>query len=342
MKKETLMISFLGMVIALCGLYFLVTDYLYEEMDLVDWASDLILIIGGIVTITLFKVGLKASIASSLFALSASMLIISLPQMFSDDPRVYILAIVFVVSSIVIIYYSISIIVVTAPSSMKAIILVALMAVADFLPFLLEVHNGMFILNAIMTYSDNLVRTLMYGTLVFILTRKGIMLDSSVKRLRKNSEVVYSAFCTDPESYINRYGVRTLMTQDDVGWIHLESGPIEMERVIPLFSRNQVTEILLQRWKGDPKLHLTIRNRRAYSYTIIMSFVVEKIVLNGDDIASSNRVRLYGSDGLFIDINVMDPYERKMGYIEIIRWKRQQKKNKKYASIVDHDRKEFY
>lgn len=343
MKPGAMYIITLGAVMVVCGLYFCFAAAIDNEGTTVtEWLSSIVLIIGGILTALAYNKGFKIGTAYSLMALAAFVFLLRLPGLDSNDIFQYAMSIIFVVDSLVILYFSFSILVVSTPSSMKAIILVGLMAIVDFLPFLFSVQQGTFIVDVIVKYSDNVVRVILFVITIFILTRKEVLLDSLLKRLRKNSEVLSSAFTSDPGIYINRYGVRTLMSEDDIGWIHLQNGPIEMERVIPLFSKVQVIELLLQRWKEDPRIHLTVRNRRSYSFMIIESFVVEKIVLNGEDIKSSDKMRVYGSNGMFMDFLIKDPEELEKTYIETIRWKLQLWKNKKYGYIVDHDRKEFY
>ena len=342
MNKTKMLTIAMAVSMIFCGVYFMFLIQVNDDLPLSEVISNCFFIIGGIVTLVFFSNNVRRAIASSLMGLALANLIHYVPQLFSDSMLDYGMAFVFVLAAIVLIYYSISIVFSPTASSLKAVILLAVIAAVDLIPIILAIHKGTFFVEIFTSYSDDVVRVIMYATIMVILMTKDMKLETFQKRLRRNAEYLFSAMGTDPLTYINRYGVRAIMSDDDVGWRHLDHGPIEMERVVPLENRIRVTELFLQRWKGDPRLHLTVRNRNSHSYVIAMSMVVEKIVLDADTIAEATRIRLYGQEGVFIEIMIRDPVEKKKGYIETIRWKKQKKRNAKYGSMVDHDRKEFY
>lgn len=350
-KKTKPLIVAMSVVIILCGLYFLVrtitnsADYTPGKIF-----GNIVTVVGGTIAIVFFRHDIRMGTAVNLMTLGIAYIMSDIFVIVTMRGMLNALdSLTYVVCGIVLLYYGLSLFVGISSGSIKAFIPLAVLSALELIPIIVSLHKGMFILQALMMYADVIVLLIMNILLLIILSRKDMMLPTFVKGVRTCSDQLFSEMSTDPKAYINRYNLKTMMDlENTVGWKMMESGPIERERIIPLFDNRGETEIVLQIWRNDPRLHLTVRRTMESSYNILLSFVAEQLVLDDPEPENATRVRIYGTDGMFVDLSVKDRGEIKVGYIGTIKRKIQKKRNLRLiqtlgdeiGGIVGHDEKE--
>jgi len=339
MEKSEFYIVLMGLILVFNGAFFVIKNLVVGTNDsLGELASNLIEIFGGLAAIFWFRKEMIKGVAFCLLVIGVSCICSDFEYLYDEDLIIVIESLLYVVTGVVLVYYSISLALGLKTGSAKGILCLAVLGCLELFIFLSVAHRGE-------PLTDNewgsLVLAIEHSVIIFILTRKEMMLPSFTRRLRDDSDTLFNNMVTDSSLYIERADVGRLTDlADGPEWTHIEDGPIERESVVALRGQNVGTELLLQIWKGDERLHLTVRGKGTDSYRITMSMVVEQTVLFDNDAGKVCKIRLYGRDGVFADIAVNSYDEMSKGYIgtisQIIRVKKAAKEAAK-ALITNKD-----
>ena len=329
MKRTEILTALMGLIIALTGTYFLVTRYFMEgEWEYTDLASYIILIVGGAIVTLFCRKDIRKGIIAALLTIGISTIVdYSYYFLFSDDIVFVAFSNVYLIVSVVLIYYAISLMFHTSAGSIKGIVCLGILALFEFFPTLYLIYMGGEPLTLVEENLDMIAYGVMHITVVLILSRKDMLLETLSKRIDRNSKCVYGNACTPADAYIDRPDLSILLDGTDTGWEYFDSGPIECERPIRLYRTDM--ELRLQRWKNDDRMHISVCTAGSDSYKVILSMPVQSMVLDTDDRSTAERVRFYGYDGVLMDILVRNYEDEKKGYIETMRFNRKRKKMKK-------------
>jgi|GEM_PF-3865992 len=329
MKRSEILSIVMGIIIALCGGYFLTKEFLHiSSLDIVETASYALLVIGGITIATALRRNIRKAIICSMSIIAISAMIDKGYIVFtSTDIIATTLGFFYIALSIILLYYSVSLIFNTGANSIRGMICLGLMFLVEMGPSLYRIYMGEGLIQEITTHLDDNIMGAMHLMVVIILTRKDMLLETTVRRLIRSSKYLYNEMCTPADAYIDFREAHIFLDGGGDGWIHHDSGPLESERVIRLYRSD--TSIMLQRWRGDNRLYFSSRLDKADSYMPQLSFAIEKAIEEKDEDGTTTFVRLFGTDGIFVDLLVKDPDDEKKGYIETMRFKGRKKKERK-------------
>lgn len=320
----------LGLVMILCGSHFLFVCTVTTELAM-DWkfASALVIILAGLVIILLLRKDLRRSTITSLMAMGISIILCYMELLYAPRGHTDILqGDISIVIGAVLIYYSVSLIFHTSAGSIKALICLGLLVASEMLPIIYFLYMGNDFSEVITENRDPLVYGIMHLTILYILSRKEMLLEGVNKRLERNSKYLYEAMATPADSYLDVSDVSELYTYPGIGWVAVDGGgPVVEEKSVTLHRSDM--KILLQKIRGDERVHFSLCPDEGGSFSVPISFPIESIVLDGEDLYSSKSVRIYGNDGLFMNILIMDYDKEKKTYIETIRYKWNKRKKMK-------------
>ncbi len=330
MKKSEVYISTIGVLLIINQLFVLAFTIAGNPINVGGILSIIVGILGGLVAIVYFREKKMIGVAFCLFLIGFTIILADIERAFSsEESDNFVASLLYVVTGVVLVYHSASMAIGLKTGSAKSIVCLAVISILELYLFLAVVRRGDDLTSLDWT---NLIMAIEHGAFIFILTRPEMMITSFLRRLRTNSDVLYDSMVSDPEVYVDRNDVSRLT---DIGdgpeWTHLDNGPIERETTIGLHSRWTATEMLLQKWKDDERLHLTVRNKGTDSYNIIMSMVVEQTILFKNDEGKVTKIRFYGQEGMFADVKVVAEDEITKGYIDLIRYKAAAAKAKKQS-----------
>jgi len=340
LKRSEIFITVMSVSLIVYGIIFL-ADNLFFSQQKVFWEilAYALVTIGGFATLFHYRKDILLGTASNLTSLGLCTLIVQLyTVMTTGNIFVSLESVTYVIGGIVLIYYGVSLFMGVYSGSIKVVVCIAIFAAVALIPIIIEIHDGIFVFKVLSDHVKDIITIVMYVILIVILTRKEMLIASFMKRIRNNSDQMYAEMCVDGGAFINRFNLMTIaQPEDDTGWRYLDEGPIERERVIPLFDNMGNTEILLQLWHGDPRLHLTVRRSGVQTFNVPFSMVVEQIVMDDTDMTKTSKIRLYGADGVFADIRVADVDDNVTGYLSIVKQKIQLERNIKLAKKLSRD-----
>lgn len=316
MKRAEILTAIMGLAIAIAGALFLINGTGQEGGSTIgDVISFIVMIVGGATVVLFSKKGIKYGVILALMTLSISTLISNLYYILNvNDDIGIIFADLYVIISIVIIYYALSLIFHTTSGSAKAIICLGILAFTELFPTLYKLYN----VDGFIPLADINIDKLAYGIVhlivIFILTRKEMLLEGPKKRLDRNSMALYDGRCAPADCYIDVNDLDKVLGESEEDWVHYSSGPIESEKEINLHGTN--LGLRLQKWKGDDRRHVAVCMYNAGSYTVPLTFPIESIVPDSEDRSVIRKLRFYGKDGMFIDILVKNYCDEPKGYLE--------------------------
>ena len=319
MDRSELYITIIGGILLFNGLLLmtltLVTGFKNSPTAV---ASYIMGIVGGLVAIVRFRKAKIYGVAFCLLIMGAASILADIntilnPTGFSSTIE----ALLYVVSGVVLTYYALTLAIGLRTGSAKGILCLGVLAVLELLSFLMVAHRG-----DTLTEGEwaELLMAIEHGVIIFILTRPEMMIPPFLKRLKANSDLLYDSLSTDSSVSIDRDEAGLLTdVGDGEGWTHFENGPIERERTIRLHGHWVATEIVIQKWRGDDRPHLTVRSRDADSYGIYLSMIVESSVPITDEAGKLVKVRLYGQEGVFAEIRTTKYEEIDKGYVGTVK-----------------------
>jgi len=318
MKRNEILTVLMGIIISITGIYFLIRDINGDVQPVPgEVLSDVMLIVGGACVALFFRKDLRNGTALSMFTLGASMVAGNIYYALeaSEDTQT-IFSDVYLILSAVMIYYSISLVFHSTAGSTKGLVCIGVLALIEFGPMCYRIYLGADVIPTIGDNIDNLVSGIMHLTVVFILTRKGMLLETPTKRLNRNSKLLSDNMCSPSQAFIDVHDIDTIL-DDSQGWTQFDKGPIISQKTIRLY--NTDVGLDLQRWKGDDRTYLSVRVLDVDSYEVPLSFPIESIVLDDEDRSNATRMRFYGNDGVFVDIVIKDFEKEKKGYIDTVK-----------------------
>ncbi len=319
MNHREILTTILGLVMMVNGAYFTYVCVSTSEFSPNgEFASALVILLAGFSIVLFLRKELKHGIIASLMAVGISMILRYAYLMFEPKQDIELLAgDLYLIISVILIYYSASLMFHTSAGSTKALVCLGLLVVTELFPVIYYIYMGSNIIDVISDHRNGIVYGMMHLTILLILTRKEMLLEGATRRLARNSDELFRESGTPPDAYIDVPDVKELIADPEDGWTYQSFGPVQKERRIMLHGIDM--EILLQKRVDDPRTQISLSPKNDGSYSIPLSFPIEKIVLDGENPETSGMVRIYGTDGLFMDIVIKDYDKEKKTYIETIR-----------------------
>jgi len=322
--------SFMGLVIAFTGAYFLYQLLFtpgYESYP-GEMTSDLILIVGGVFLIAAVRKDLRKSTTWALMTIGLSTIAGSVYYVFyTTDIMNVALANVYLILSVILVYYSISLIFNTSAGSTKGLICLGILAAVQIVPILYRLYMGDDIVEQIKDSFDRIVRGVAYLVVIFILTRKTMALETLPRRMNRNSNYLYDVTCTPSDAYVDIKDYQKLVDLPEEGWTPCKSGPIESEMVIPLY--NTALSIRLQKMRSNEDVYAAFCSGDAESYRVALSIPMRSVKLDEPDESNRGKLRIYGDDGVFVDLMILDYGDQPKGYIGTYRYNSQKAREKR-------------
>lgn len=342
MNRTEALTTFMGLVIAFTGVYFLYLTFTPEyETYPGEITSDILLIAGGALLVAVLRKDLRRSTIGAMMTIALSTIVGSLYYVFNTNDVLNIaLSNVFLIVSVVLIYYSISLIFNTTAGSTKGLICLGILAAVQLAPIFYRIYMGDDILEQIKENLDRIVRGVAYVTVIFILTRKDMTLENLPRRMNRNSRYLYDDMCTPSDAFIDIKDYAKLADIPEEGWKSCKFGPIDSEMTIPLYNTDMA--IRLQRMRVGGDVHLAICSGDAESYRVALTMPIRSVKVDEPDESRKGKVRVYGDDGVFVDILIRDLGDQPKGYIGTYRYNRDKararKKKKKKKSSANSQR----
>ena len=320
MNKQEILTILAGAVITASGIYFVCTGTSFMGRNgSEDLFSSIILIVGGIIS-ALFRKDVKNASASILFTIGVSTAIGSIHLVENTSNTVdLILGDVYLILSMVITYYGLTMAFNTTSGNSKGVVCVGILAAMEIFPTLYRWYMGDDVMMLVETDVDKLAYGVFHMAVVLIFSRKEMRLDSIDKRLLNNSTYLFNDKGTDPDCYIDRPDMIAMLNDPEEGWVRCDVGPISEERTVPL--QNTELCLRLQRWAGDERIHLAVAEKDSDAYTVPLSFAVESVVLDTGDCETAGKIRFYGNAGVFVEITVRNKADEKKGYVDTLKYR---------------------
>ena len=313
------LICAMAAILSLTGFYMVIQDAADDTTHASIIISDVILLAGGVATVVFCRYDLKKAVVSCIFTAGFSILVgnyymaLFLDAELPEEIIRMLLANIYMIFSIVMIYYGLSLLAGSTSSSVKAIVCIGVIAGFELVPALYHAYTGEDIVAALIEDKNILIYCAMHASLVLILTRKGMLLETPAKRLKRRTRVLYDEMCTPPKAFIKRNNLHYFLDPGTDGWTHYDEGPIATEKKI-VIQRSDL-EACLQEWRGDGRRHVSFGVRNKDSYRTSVSTAIEHVYIDGD-VQNATYMRIYGREGVFIQINVKDDRDEKKGYIQ--------------------------
>lgn len=329
MNIRVALTTIMGLVMVFNGLYFTAMCIATTDFELTgDLASALTVLLAGLCIVLFLRNDLKNGVVASLMALGISMVCRYAYLLVKPSENIELITgDAHLIISVILIYYAASLIFHTSAGSTKALVCLGLLAATELVPTVYYVYMGNDFMDVVSDHRNQLIYCAMHIVILIILSRKEMLLESPTTRLERNSVYLYDEMCTPPNSYIDVNDVDNLRLYPEDCWTSPSYGPVLQERRVTLHGTDM--EILLQRRSDDERVHISLSPKEDGSYTIPLSFPIEKIVLDGEDPHTSRMVRVYGTDGLFIDILINDYDKERKAYIETIRHRINKRRGKR-------------
>ncbi len=148
---------------------------------------------------------------------------------------------------------------------------------------------------------------LLFVNVVFawILTRKGIWFPFPTKRIENNLIALEPILHSDKDRYLTPSSLELLLDCDR--WTVCSGGPVEKEVMVELLGDEHGVRVLIQKLVGDPVPHGRVIPFSQGQFMQAHHFDVVQMVVS----EARDNLRIYGNDGVFINIQVREPPEEK-------------------------------
>lgn len=324
------LITVLGVAIATTGMYDMLrhaTTIEYEWMG--ACVTNLLLFFGGLTIVLFCRENIRMTTVTTMLLISVWGIVNSILKLDPSNTTLVMwsVSMLSLVLCVLLLYSATSIWLETSNGTMKGIIAIGILLLLIIIPMIYEIHKGTPIPIVFRDNVDQIPMAVMFIIVIVILTNKEMMLPSITSRITQNTIAITRSLSNEAEWYISPKELAIIKNNDMAHWKHIDDGsPVEYERRMVLFGMIG-SELLLQRWKGDERIHLNVRPLFPDSSIANISITINHIAENVDEDGNTTRVRFYGTDGLFMDFVVKDPNVEQVGYID------SRKRNKKISDL---------
>ena len=150
-----------------------------------------------------------------------------------------------------------------------------------------------------------IVEGLVLLVFIILIMRPSIREGSLGKIMNANLLAVESLFSDSPEACIRRQDVDGLLGIDRSNWVPGEAdGPIDSIHTAKIYDKKREFLVTSKIWKGEDEIRISIE-QDLKSKTFGRSFVLKGHVEETD--GENTYLRLYGHDGFFLRILIMEP-----------------------------------
>ena len=152
----------------------------------------------------------------------------------------------------------------------------------------------------------NIPKVVLFFMVALILLTPGIRSPGLVTTMSRAARRVTDTRYTDEDSYIHRGGLMTMaeamrrpVVPDDGG------DPVEFETSVDLYGNQGRRMLLIRRWKGEDFLRVYVASvggsLNGYSFKVTV------ILPDTGNLEDCGKVRMYGVNGFFADLLIVDP-----------------------------------
>lgn len=169
------------------------------------------------------------------------------------------------------------------------------------IPFFIDWYNRITWAEMFLEYSSILPIMFVNAVFIWILTRRGIWVPFPTKRIEYNLEALEPVLHSDKNMYITPDSLNMLL--DKSSWAVFDVGPVEKELRLNLLGGDNGVRVLFQQMRGDPILHGRIIPYNRGQFMQGHHFDVVQMIVSPE----RDNLRIYGNDGVFINILVREP-----------------------------------
>lgn len=180
--------------------------------------------------------------------------------------------------------------------------MVALLIFMSILPMVIDYFMDYTVKEILVYYQFDFPMLFVYIVYLVIITRKGIWYPRVVTRVSDHLNVIESTMHTGGEEFIEPADLAVFTDPDRSGWDHPDRGPVECERRIRLWDPSHDTCLLVQKWRSEDCLRVTIlpeghgQLSNGFQFRVVSHVVSE----------SGDSITLYDDAGTFVRIMVKE------------------------------------
>ena len=184
----------------------------------------------------------------------------------------------------------------------------------DLITSIYLIMEGLSVGDTLSILALNVPNMVLYVVFIIVLRSKGVKENTPLKKLVKDLADVRFYTSADPRTGILRDDLKIMdeAVRDDTGWEETDDALSEAEITLRVFyPKKRIGRIILQKRKKDDSIRLLILGDSAGSFMQGFRFKVLSISPNDGDVMTCRSVRIYGADGIFINLMVFDALEKR-------------------------------
>ena len=319
-KKSTFMLCLLGALMIYVGFMVDPPWHVFSSAGTDDFKNSLaafVLFIGGIAGIAIALRYREGAYAGGIMTLALAFYFIFLigilfPE--SDDPESgdmnYMIRMVFYILMAFCIMFSVKILLGSTQNTMR-IVYIEMGALAIFLiMFFMRIHQGAPVSEAWERLSDYHHAALLMLVSIVCLNMSDVKYERPYTKLRLNVEALETTAVTISDTYILRSALDWILDDTYQSWEDSKEHGVEKEIRVLLYTRFRKEMFILRKWADDdtPVITFLPKDLKVHLFNNI-NFPVRHIYCPGGR-ETCGRVRLYGDNGMFVDLLVRDEHTR--------------------------------
>lgn len=286
-----------------------------SESQMKNFLGGMILIIFGVVGMIL-SVLPKGSLAAGLMTLGIVIhFFFFISYLFADtsadDDFSYIIRLAFYLLLAFCALFAFKMILGSTQNTIRVVAVEAAFLGVAVIAFLLDIHHGLKVSEAIANLEDYHGTLLLMLISVICLNMSNSKYVSPMTRLRMNVEALETSTVTFNDTYIMRDQLLALMDPERSQWLDSDEPGVEKELDIVLYNRLRRELLVVRKWEGDDVLIASFMpgDLKVHLYKHL-NFPIRHIYCYGGKDACA-RFRMYGDDGFFVDVLVRDVHIKK-------------------------------
>lgn len=177
--------------------------------------------------------------------------------------------------------------------------------------FLFDLHHGTPFVECLASHKRYNVDAALVAMMVVLLNMKSSRHATSMTRLRRSIQSIESADAVPGGMYMLKGDMLEVLDPERAAWTPSDIDGAESEIQVTLYSNSLKIRLVFRKWEGedDPTVSVLPDSDGVQLYQHIVFSV--RHVASGSAGEGLEAVRLYGDDGMFIDVLVRDAHIRK-------------------------------
>ena len=299
------LVLFMGISAIVCGIISTILLLIFDtECGLFSQAGFAALIIFGIITVV--KRDSKADVLVFIQSLAISILCLSVNVSYltSYSDMEYLYSILAVVVAILIAFFGALYLCDMAYCSIRIMRLMGIIFLLELIPMIMEVNSGLSLDEFIWYYLEVVLMLSMYGIYIVVFLHSTISDPSQSTRISSDSFKLSRLFGTGIQTYILRDDLDHITGKDVSGWKTVDNGFVHRIVYIELHGALEYERMAISELCDGRKI---VSFQIVNEHTIMTKFSFELIHMSTDsDFPSCTNLRMYGRDGMFVDLTVDD------------------------------------